>query len=233
VPEKAVRFAISDMAGHRAACWKLFSSGKKSDVYLTCRELGKMLKASIHESGACHVAFTRQAFEKRHLSLPAGQTDRFIQKWPRPDPLGGGVTLVYRILTSQMAVCAPTAGDKRDTIYVPNCVPGYFTEVAILLTSGGATLTDWPGKNRMGTALIGSYPLGDTERVWAVYRTVPVPTISPEQGTGQLPIDVTFRELRSAQKRAFIFGDQPDGSRVILETIVKACRETQPRPTQP
>src|SRR5437879_3904528 len=97
--QRVVRFGISDGAGHRAATWKLWTetSGNKSDIYLACRALG-MLKASLHESGAWHIAYSKDSYEK-DVKGTGPAKDRFVEKWPRPSVIAPGLTLAFRIVT--------------------------------------------------------------------------------------------------------------------------------------
>jgi len=83
--ECSIRFGITDGESHRASTWKLWTyRGKgKSDLYLTCRVLGSKLKASLHDSGSWHYAYTQKTFEEKVEGVVAKQKDRFIEKWSR------------------------------------------------------------------------------------------------------------------------------------------------------
>jgi hypothetical protein len=49
------RFAVGSLDGLRSSEWVVFWSTKTSDVYIATRALGGVFKASIHESGQCHI----------------------------------------------------------------------------------------------------------------------------------------------------------------------------------
>lgn len=49
------RFGICNAQGARSSEWVVIWKTNASDVYLVTRSLGESLKASIHESGRCHV----------------------------------------------------------------------------------------------------------------------------------------------------------------------------------
>jgi hypothetical protein len=84
--KQALRFAILDGAGHRAATWKLWTKtgAGRSEIYLNCREMRDSLKASLHESGQWHIAFSQRAFEEAVKGAIPKFKDRYLEKWPRP-----------------------------------------------------------------------------------------------------------------------------------------------------
>ena len=85
MPQRNIRFGVIDGQGHRASIWKCWASvGKgKNEVYLACRKLGGVIKASFHETGSWHIAFDAAAF----LALfeeSDRPPSRFPTKWSRP-----------------------------------------------------------------------------------------------------------------------------------------------------
>lgn len=52
---RTYRFGIRNAQGARSSEWIVIWKTNTSDVYLVTRSLGESLKASIHESGRCHV----------------------------------------------------------------------------------------------------------------------------------------------------------------------------------
>jgi hypothetical protein len=64
VAGKSIRFGFQALSGHRAANWKVWTPvGHKHDVYLACRALKGELKASLHQSGNWHIAFSNEFYE--------------------------------------------------------------------------------------------------------------------------------------------------------------------------
>lgn len=222
MPEQVVRFGISDGSGHRAATWRLWTPSGKSDVYLTCRALGGTLKASLHQSGSWHIAYSERAFEKDVQGAVPTQQDRFLEKWPRPKPIAPGVTLAFRIVTPHSAVTSLIGEADRNVKWIPNCPSPRATEIDIIIVSPSTPITDWPGKNKMGTKLIGSYELANDESVWAVYWVVDMPDLSPStKGIGGFYKDRSQEDLKSDSLRALVFGEESDGSRVMYDCAVK------------
>src|SRR5688572_7046290 len=111
--QRALRFGIRE-GDRRAATWKLWTetSGGNSEVYLACRALGGPLKASLHQSGNWHIAYSQRTFEQRVQGTNPKFIDRFIEKWPRPPEMVPGVTLAFRIVTPWSAVKSTIEGSN-------------------------------------------------------------------------------------------------------------------------
>jgi hypothetical protein len=95
------------------------------------------------------------------------------------------------------------------------------TEIDILIISHSTLVT--PGKNKMETKPVGSYELENDESVWVVYWVVDLPYPFPAPaGGGQFYRGRTKEDLKHEGLRALVFGDEPDGSRVIYDCAVAA-----------
>lgn len=220
MPEKSIRFGVRSALGHRAATWKLWTPGEpKRDVYLGCRELKGELKASFHESGNWHIAFSPRFYEHRFEEDSNRPASRFTDRWSRPCDIAQGITLAFRIVVPWFSA---TVDDEegKDILWVPSAVEGYAIEFAILITSSGCTGTDWPGKNSMNSKFVGSISLFSGETIWVVYTTTPIRIPEQMQGKGRLFKGVDSSALESSGLRAIIFGDNPDGSRVMYDVPV-------------
>ena len=180
----SIRFGITDGKGHSAATWKLWTPNgeNKSDIYLACRELGGALKASFHKSGCWRIAYIKETFEQKVEGTSAKHRNRVIDMWPRPKPIGEGITRAYCIVTPWSAVTSSIGNIKNNKIHwIPNAPKQKATEIDIIITALGISTTDWPGKRSMGTSLIGSLELENGERWWVVYRVIDMPNLlSPE-----------------------------------------------------
>ncbi len=102
--ELAIRFGVSDGNGNRSATWKVWTPTGKSDVYLACRALGGQLKASLHESGNWHIAYSEKTYTESVENIVPTQKGRFMSLWDRPKAIAPGVTLAYRIVTPPSAL---------------------------------------------------------------------------------------------------------------------------------
>lgn len=220
--EQVIRFSISDGRGHRAVTWRLWTPSEKSDAYLACRELRGSLKASLHQSGDWHVAYSQRTFEELVEGAVPTHDDRFLQRWPRPKPIAPGVTLAFRIVTPHSAVTSTINEEDRNITWIPNCCPPYATEIDILIVSTNVAVTGWPGKRKMGTKPIGTYNLSNGDSICAVYRIIGMPDFSSaDKKTGTFYRGHTREDLKSRNLRALVFGQEADDSRVIFDCAVE------------
>lgn len=219
--QRALRFGIRD-DGHRAATWKIWTetSGGRSEVYLVCRALGGVVKASLHESGRWHLAYSPGAYQELvEGAIPA--EDRFIDRWDRPPEFAQGLTLAYRIVTpSGAATTEVDATDANEIIWLPDAPQGRATEVVIFISAPSARCTNWPGKRGMGTDLVGAFVLNNDSTVWVVSHAIEMPTL-PEAGTGNFLKGRSERDLEGDGLRALVWGNADDGSRVLYDCPVE------------
>jgi len=218
-----LRFVVCDEEKSlRAATWKLWTPKFKKDIYLACRQLGGQIKMSFHESGSWQFGFSKEGFENIVDTTVNPQRSRHAEIWDRPAPVVAGVTLALRIITPYSAVVAPIEESEKAIVRIPNCPEGMATEIDILISTKHDDLSDWPGKNSMGTNFVGSYPVGNDEQVWVVYQQVPLPDMPASgQGTvmyfkGKSKADILNAENLKAI--GFILGE--DNSKILLDTLI-------------
>lgn len=219
--ERAIRFAATDRSGKRAATWKCWTlTGKgKGDVYLACRELGGALKASLHQSGNWHIAFSEEFFENGFADKPH---DRFIDKWPRPSEIAPGVTLAFRIITPYSAVStAYDVSSLKNITSIPAPPKNRAVEIAVIITAPHTLISHWPGRNSMDTQLVGSMPLDSGETVWVVHRDIDIPNLGTLHGTPRYFKGRNKDDLAKVGLRVLVSGDEKDGSRVIIDSVIE------------
>lgn len=172
-----VRFAVGNPAGAQSSIWRLWTSGKYSDVYLAARTVAQDVKVSLHGSGNW-----RHAFTSEHMSGPSPHIspdeDRARSKWQRPPEIAPGVTRAFQILVPSSEVTVPKhliggnpPGSQKTIVWVPRAPAGSITYFTVLFTSPtttAATLPGWPGRRRMGTRLVSRIGLPNGETVWVV-----------------------------------------------------------------
>jgi hypothetical protein len=223
--QRALRFGIHDGAGRRAATWKLWTEagGGKSEVYVSCRALGGTLKASLHQSGKWHIAYSQRTVEEYVKGAIPKFQDRYIEKWPRPSELAPGITLAFRIVTPWSAVTKPIEGcNVKGVTWLPNAPEQKATEIDILFTKPTTRVNGWPGKRSMRTSLIGSIPLENGETVWAVHWVVDMPDFTKlGKGSGRFFKGRSGKDLESKGLGVLVFGTEPDGSRVTYDCAVQ------------
>lgn len=230
MPEQSIRFGITDRAGKRAATWKCWSpvGTGKQDVYLTCRELRGALKASLHQSGVWHVAYSNPFFEENIQDPKDKAKGRFIEKWRRPSEISRGVTLAYRIVTPWYSVVTPFEEDDFPKVrWIPIAAKGRAVEIDILFTDASTSVTDWPGKRSMNTRLVDSLLLDNGEKVWIVHseqiiqntRKAPAPS---SFHVGRYFKGRSYEDLRDRTNlRMIVFGNAKDESRVLYDCPVE------------
>jgi len=226
--ERSIRFGITDGKGHRSATWKLWTpiGVKKSDVYLACRELRGELKASLHESGSWHIAYTSKMYEDKVKGTSAKHRDRFIERWPRPKPISDGITLAYRIVTPWSSTTSSIGKLKSNIICIPNAPKAKATEIDVIITAPNIPVTGWPTKRSTDTSLVGSFDLENGDTVWVVYRVVDMPDLSPAtKGPSYFYKGIGPQDLESGNLRALVYGHEKDGSRVIYDCPVERRRD--------
>lgn len=225
MPQRALRFGIHDDADRRAATWKLWTetSDGKSELYLTNRSLGGVLKASLHESGKWHIAYSKSTFENKVKGANPKFKDRFIEKWPRPPEFQPGATKAFSIVTPWSAVANPIKGSNVKKVdWIPNAPEGKATEIQIIITQPTIELNGWPGKKSPGTSLIGSISLENGETAWVVYWVVDMPDFSSLRKATLRPYKGVKKEnIPKEGLRIIIFGTAPDGSKVMYDCAVQ------------
>lgn len=218
MPESAVRFAVRDPEGRRSATWKCWSPSGKNDVYLACRELAGALKTSLHQSGSWHVAYFRDFFEDRVPEEHRTNRGRFIDQWSRPSAIAPGLTLAFRIVTPWSSVTS--IGDLPPSItLVPPPAEGRAIEFDIFLFEGAMPVNSWPGKNKQSTRLLGSYGLPNGTSVFVVWWEVDMPDLGVLRGTPKFYRGSGLEDLKSEGMRMLVFGNEPDGSKVIFDCV--------------
>ena len=218
--ERSIRFGITDGSGRRAATWKCWtpSGVGKSDVYLSPRELGYALKASLHQTGNWHVAFSRQFLEENLNTFSDKPSGRFIEQWSRPQQIAPGVTLAFRIVTPHSAVSIPfDVSLYKGIAWIPAPPDNRAVEIDIIFTAPDTLVSGWPGKNSMNTQLIDSMSLSSGEKVWVVHRVTDMPNLGTLHGTSRYFKGKSKDDLIGAGLHIHVFGHEKDGSCVIYD----------------
>jgi hypothetical protein len=224
MPETAIHFAAKNSSDKRSSIWKCWTNlgNEKSDIYVTNRNIGKALKASLHESGSWHIAFDSGFIKDEVQEESRLLSNRFVDKWSKPAEISMGCTLALRIIIPGDAITISVSDkDPRSTVWVPAPPPGKALEIVLLLTAPQPNTLDWPGRESMGTQLLGSFQIESGYRVWIVYYVIDRPTMDTKKG-----VMTRFKSGKRATQgtrrhRAIIFGQSPDGSRFFFESNVK------------
>lgn len=125
---RSARFGVGDPSGLRSSEWVVMWKSDASDVYLAGRTLGGYLKASLHQSGRCHIRAPDQRFWRSTGTPPS-----FLDTWTiNPEsqyefPFG-------IIIPASELRCSRWAKHKdKGTIWIP-AKAGSSVEIAVFLT---------------------------------------------------------------------------------------------------
>jgi len=221
-----IRFGIGDPNHKHSMSWKLWSdnSPNKSELYITQRKLGGIMKVSFHQSGSWHISFSKSTYLNFVKGAIPTFNDRFIKKWERPEEIAPGITLALRIIIPNSSLNSNSQIKKPSKVkWINPPEKEKAIEVYIFITTESTIVSNWPGKNGMGTEYIGSFQMNNGETVWAVYKIIETPTISNlDKGKGYPFKGKTFKDLEKANSlKAIFFADHNDGSKIIYEAAIK------------
>jgi hypothetical protein len=182
MPDCTLRFVVGTREKHSLS-WKIRIHSKVdgAEIYLMPREISNDYHVSLHKSGNWHVRVGEgearaRGFEPDDLRGPL---------WKRPKELALGVTLAFRIVVTSASISRTHPVSKAgSTTFIPPPSEGRSIELSVVLTSGPPTEDHWPGKNSMGTGLVGWCAI-DSEFISVVWREVDTP-----QGQ-QIPLNVS------------------------------------------
>lgn len=220
--EKAIRFGVRTESGHRAATWKVWTpNGSKHDVYLACRALKGELKASLHQSGNWHVAFSKKFYADGFADESRRPDSRFTDTWPRPTEIAPGVTLAFRVVVPWFGATVQSTETEADVVWVPPAPAGHAIEFAIFMTSPTCVVSGWPARQSMNARFVGSFPLASGETVWVVYTTMAFQAPPTNQGIARFFKAARPSDLRLAGLRAIVFGEESDGSRTMYDVPLR------------
>jgi hypothetical protein len=214
VKQQVIRFAVID-GDRRGAVWRLWSDAGSSDVYLAVRHLGGTFKISLHQSGRWHVAYSERAYEQLVEGAIASQTDRFVDRWRRPEPLPNGCTIAVQILSPPATVTSTVLEQLGgDVIRLPNVPDGKVTQFTVALVPPGLPIPH--------SEIVGSFVLGNGETLGLLRDVINRPQHKPIQGRGTFYKGRTMKDLARAQNlRAIAAGVREDGTRFFMEGVFR------------
>ena len=221
--KKSIRFGVTDSKGNRSATWNCSAAKPpKNDIYLACREIGSIIKVSLHQSGIWRLAYEENFFEDNFGKIDEIDKDRAIEKWSKPPEIAPGVTLAFRVVVPWNSVRTPIENSiKQNTCWVNKPPDGYAIEFYLLITAKGVKTTGWPGKDGMNSQLAGSFQLGSGENVWVVYREILMPKINQQSVNLKYFKGKNENTLKSNNLRMHALDIAEDGSRVLYDFYVQ------------
>jgi hypothetical protein len=177
--EKVIRFAVGTADGPRSGVWRLWTNGRKGDVYLASRHLGGTSKVSFHESGRWRNALiTTPALGSSDsvvVNLQGGDDPRMAHVWDRTDNAGPGWTMGFAIIVPEPDVYGPTPATrlKNEVVYRRPPAVGSSAVMVLLWGAPAAPLRQHPPLVADGSWPIGHLDVANGDRVWVVTFDLP------------------------------------------------------------
>jgi len=217
------RFAVGSEEGPRSASFRVWAT-PKCDVYASARRLGGTVKVSLHSTGPWQYSFTEQFYDAKARGW-IRRPSRHIFRWQRPAEIAPGVTLALRVIVPDSEL-TPFGFREEGILWLPRPGDGCVVEVNLFLLRPATRITGWPGRRSMGTELLGSAVMSDGGTMWLVWACRPLPqglmdkiALLRERLSREEP--VRRGALDSPGIRAVVFGDEPDGSKVLVDVDMR------------
>jgi hypothetical protein len=129
------RFGVRNSAGARSSEWVVTWHTNTSDVYLATRSLGGSLKASLHESGRCHVRAPDPRFWLGTSSAPL-----FYDKWQIDVGSNSQFPFAVVIPESELRLGEWAKYRDKDTLWI-NAPQGTVIRVGVMLVRADGDLS--------------------------------------------------------------------------------------------
>lgn len=143
---------------------------------------------------------------------------RFVDEWQKPKEIAPGYVLAYRIITPSDGATVPMDESKHHLIkWIPTSPPGKATEIAILIAAYPDNPDSWPGKNSMGTKLVGTLKLENGAIVYVVCSAIERPIFQTKTINASLFKGRSRTDFEEGKLRMLAFATHDDGSRVLYD----------------
>lgn len=208
--EHSIRFGVFDNNGFKSTTWKLWtlSGAGKQDIYLACRNVGRIIKLSMHESGQWHLVYMQKSlelFDKEDIPL-----SKFPTEFSRPNQFSPGFTLACNIIIPWSSVNILMEKDKNDIVRISKPSEGENIIISIILADDST--------KKLGFATninhIGSIPIEGGGLVYAVSNVIASHGfVFPENYTRTFFKGASEEDLQDEGNRVLAWGF--DGNGVI------------------
>ena len=236
----AIRFWIGDESIRRSAIWRIWTGKTTSDVYIAPSNLGGVQKLSLHGTGICQVAITKEYWDKLVAEGKEAGLRRATPRWRRPETPKSGVALaaLLRFPTDFLKGATPIESVKRGKkrFFFDLADAGMSVDIGVFFSLQSANdvksaLQTW------GNVLFHA-DLPSGERMWICGRRAPFdPAWIPEdsifsKGPGKiyvgedvLPVGRTLSDLSMS-----LWSDPKDGEPIVLAELtgVSLTRNASP-----
>lgn len=159
-PKDAIRWAVGNESGRRSSTWRLWGD-KKGDIYVSMRNLGSQLKASIHRDRRCHLGFTSE-FAKE-AAQRFGTSDRHWGRWELPNE---SVVRAIQIVIPDSELDTFETEEKNPMRWISAPGPGRAQVFSVFISEPSNAFV-WESEEKNGH-LIGTL-ISPTRSTWLVH----------------------------------------------------------------
>lgn len=224
MPQRSIRFGVTDHAGRRSETWKCWTEvGRgRRDVYVACREPKPPIHLSLHEQrgpekpARWHVALVDPKSFDEAFEAGARPPSRFAGVWERPAPIAEGITLGCRVHVPWYTVTMADANLDPKVLWISTAPQGHAVEFDILLSERPFVREDWPGRDSMDAQPVAAIELDGGGCVWIVFCVVPAIELEPQRGVLRPFRGHSEDEACKDGIRAVMWRRHADGSVVFL-----------------
>lgn len=210
-----LRFAVGQR-GRRSSVWRVWANTSSHDVYIASRTIAGIQKYSLHASGIWRLAFTSEYMAE----VGAGEVDRVIDRWSRPEPDASGVVPgpIIAVRAEDVTDMDDTAlGGQIDWVPAPAADEGVFFHTLFLRLGQELSL---PPR----TMPVGILRLTNDEGFLVAAETA-VPSDEQRESLvdarrkaeATLP-DEVLKQAGEPGLRLGVFGNYDDGRRYVWDT---------------
>lgn len=229
VKEKGLRlrFVVGTLHGPWSGTWVVWANQGKGDIYVAARSVASQIKVSLHQSGQCRMALTREHLRRPNPLL--GPSDRGAIVWEMRENLGmPGVSrpLAINFPGTELRPDVPPP-KKAPVVFITPPPAARLVEVSIVFTSPTARSDPWPGAIRSQTALVAVFDLDALGKAWIVSREVDITPEHREQyelGRVALARDLPPREAVATGEegvyRGLFVSNLENDTRFITELVL-------------
>jgi hypothetical protein len=134
---KKARFAIEGPGGRFSTPWPTWEHG--DTIYIVGRNLGGVLKVSLHPVGGYRLAFTKE-FHPQAKKRTRSFATRDLVVWPKPDLSGNEAALIASLCfpTDHLRSGPPPASARKQYLLLQAPAPGRATNVGFFLSRAPA-----------------------------------------------------------------------------------------------
>jgi hypothetical protein len=155
-------------------------------VYVTSPEFASSLKVSLHVSGDCHLAFSRErehdaaaagwdgeiALQRLPKPLASGTRERegrFNRTWKAAEPAPGiRMPLHVAVPSGDLTAMASARFSPADVLWVEPGPHGSAVIISIATTDTRLPEGEWPGRLSPGTTLVRSHVFSSGRTLWVL-----------------------------------------------------------------